>query len=119
MSNINYTKSYDFEFFISLARLCDPDEFGAHNSYMHNLMNKEEGEGQVSHLKHQKLLADVKRYMISATKFAIKRKISKPDKEIFIRYLEEIETSSTSKELLKICDEGTEILLKYKPQFEI
>lgn len=112
--NTNYVKSFPYENYIKLARLCNTDEFGAHNSYMLNLMDKEEGGSHVTHLKEKKLIEDVKKYMTSATKFALKRKIEKEDKNKIKYHITKIKEANTSKELLDICKDGIEVLVKYK-----
>lgn len=118
MSAKNYVISHQYESYIRLARLCGRDDFGAHNSYMNNLMDKEVDAGHVRHLKHSRLLSDVKKYMISATKFAIKRKMMKDDKEQAKLFLNRIEEATTSDELLNVCKEGIEVFVRYKPALE-
>ena len=111
----DYVKSFAYESYIRLARNCMTDEFGAHNTYMLNLIYKDNGDNCVNHLKHSKVLADIKKKMTSATKFAIKRKLSKLDKQQLTLNLDKIESAQTAAELLDICNEGIEVLLKYKP----
>ena len=112
----DYVKSHAYEAYITLARLCDRDsKFRAHNQYMINLMDTEKGKFYIKGMTQQKCLDYVKNNLISATKFALKRKFDKADKEIFKDYLKRFSSSTTSIELLDICSEGIEVLLKYKP----
>lgn len=115
MANTNYVKSSSYESYIKLARLCNTHEYGAHNSYMENLMDKEEGGSHVSHLKEKRLLEDVKKHMTSAIKFALQREIEKEDKEQLKQSIIKIKNANTSKELLDVCKEGVDILVRYMP----
>jgi hypothetical protein len=114
MSAPDYVLSHEYEWYIRLARMCDREDFGAHNQYMLNLIDKEKGNGWVSHLKHEKILADVKKNLISATKFALTRKFSQEDKLQTQSFLEIIEQSNTAKKLLEVCEAGHELFRKYK-----
>lgn len=117
MEDSNYVKSHAYEHYITQARQCGRDEYGARNSHMLNLMWKESGNNAVAHLKHDKLLSDAKKYLLSATKYAVKeRKLEKADKDLLKSYLPRIEAATESGELLEICEEGWEVLLKYKPK---
>ncbi len=114
MQETDYVRSHDYEGFIRLSRLCGREEFGAHNQNMLNLIWKEQGNSAVNHLKND-LLADAKKYMTSATKFAMKRNLDKADKEQVKNYLTRIDLAKTSDDLLEICKEGIEVFVKYKP----
>lgn len=113
MPDINYQKSHDYEGFIRLARLSQTERLGCHYSYMNNLLNAEKGQNH-TRSSRGRLLLDVKKYMTSALKFAVKRRLSKSDKDVLASYLPLIETASTGSELLEICNNGIEILVKYK-----
>lgn len=116
MEESSYVRSQDYESFIMLSRNCTREKFGARNSFMQNLMDKENDGIHVRHLKHNKLLANVKKYMLSATRFAIKRKFDKGDKERLFDFLAKIEAANHSASLLAVAKEGVELLIKYKPQ---
>ncbi|CAN5661240.1 hypothetical protein BH11BAC3_BH11BAC3_20640 [soil metagenome] len=115
MPETDYVRSHAYESYIKLARLCQREQFGAHNQHMLNLIYKDKGQGSLVFLKHNKVLSDVKKYMTSATKFAIKRKIINTDKEQVKTFLLRIEDAQTSDQLLTICKEGIEIFRIYKP----
>ena len=118
MSQSNYIESGIYEAYITLARQCKREEFGAHNKNMELLMDIEQGVTYsfFTRSKSSKLLPAAKKYIISATRFAIKRPdITKTDKASLRNFINRISEASSSQELLAICREGVEVLVKYKP----
>jgi hypothetical protein len=118
MINKNYTRSTPYERFICSARLCSYEKHNAHQANMHNLPDADEGKKHIFY-SHAKLLGIVKKAMISATKYALrKRKLSKNGKAVFLTYLDRIDLATTGDMLLDICNEGRELLLKYRAAFQ-
>jgi len=111
----DYVASQAYESFVRLARLCEREEHGAHNSYMLNLIRKENGGGGGSHLSYEKLLSDVKQYMTGAAEFALTREMAAEDAVMIAFYLQRIKDADTSEELMEICNAGVAILINYKP----
>lgn len=115
MINRNYIRSTSYEHFICSARLCSYEQHNAHLANMNNLLDADEGV-KPTFYSHSKLLSTVKKAMIGATKYALrKRKLSKHDKAVFLTYLDRIDLATNGEMLLDICKEGGELLLKYKP----
>lgn len=111
----DYTNSFLYERFILNARkINDENKFDAHRGNMQSLMDAEAGKFKMPGYSHNRILKNVKKYMTSATKAAIKIRMNKADKEIVKSYLPAIDEATTSVELLAICKAGIEILLKYK-----
>ena len=114
MSAQDYVKSQPYETYIRLAMKCERDKNGAHLQNMQNLIWKEQGQNVVANMKHEKLISFIQTHLIKATKAALKWKMEKLDKEKFKKFLPLIEQSHNSDEILNICTEGVEILVKYK-----
>ncbi|RYZ91077.1 MAG: hypothetical protein EOP04_01755 [Proteobacteria bacterium] len=113
MEQTDYVKSNVYEHYICRARECDRDEFGARNQYMLNLIWKEQDGSAVGHLRHDKILADIKKNLVAATKVALERPLEKDDKEQLKSFIPMIEAANHSSVLLEICEEGLELLRKY------
>jgi hypothetical protein len=107
-----------YENFICMARLCEAGyQYGAHRVYMQNIIDLENGETHVIHLKYSQQLAFVKKSLTAALKFLTKRKeIREEDKLKLTRMNKPFESATTSAELLTLCERGTEILEKYKKE---
>ena len=112
MEETDYVKSYHYEGFIRNLRNCETDQFGAYYQYMQNLIRSEKGSTTVNHLKPTKLLADVKKYMLAAVRFALKQKREKNIKDTLNGYLVAIEAATSSEELLVVCSAGRDLLSK-------
>jgi hypothetical protein len=84
---------------------------------MLNLIWKQYGKGDMSHLKQGQLMAEVKHYMIEAAEFALTREFSAEDAVLVSFYLQRIKDSDTTEEILEISNAGVEILIKYKPGY--
>ena len=113
MTPDNYVQSLPYEGYIKLARKCSYEEHGARNYYMQVVMN-EEIRPTMTPAKKRDAIKYVKSHIISAAKFALKRKIAKVDKEIIKSHPQRIVEAENAAALLKICKEGREIFLRYK-----
>ena len=114
MAELDHLIAYSYEQYITLARLCNANQFGATYVNMLNLMLKEQGIIPVN-FKHSKLLKEVKKNMISATKIALKRKIYKSDKDKLQKLLEATKIAVSAAELILICNKGIDVVKKYEP----
>lgn len=116
MSNNEYTESKPYEYFITKARNCaSGDEYGANNGYMVNLIRLEQS-ASVKDLDREKILTFLKKNLIQANRFAIKRPMAKADRAILKTLTQKFQFATTSAELLAACKEGVAVLENLMPR---
>lgn len=114
MNSLDIAKSFEYENYIKLARLCDTGDFGASNIHMINLILKEKDSASIDQLSHSKLLNEVKNHIRSATEFALNRNITENQKEQLSSLLTHIQSAQTSDKLITICKSGMDIFFNYR-----
>jgi hypothetical protein len=113
MPQSDYIRSMSYESFIRKCRKYTVgDKHGAHRAIMNNLMDFDNGEKDTKYLKHEKTLADIKRWMKSATRAAIKDKDYISIRKQLKTFIPIIESATTSNQLLKICNDGMDLLVQ-------
>jgi hypothetical protein len=109
----NYTKGMPYELFIRDLRSCTENEYGSHRSNMSNLLDFEQGINY-PFINGKQLLPDIKEWMKSAIEYGIKQKKFSSIALELKSYLPRVEASTTSAELLKICNDGSNLLQDWR-----
>ena len=112
----SYTESAGYETFIRRAfKVGHEDKHGASQSYMQNLIDSENGKSNVSQLgSTNKLFSEVQKNLIKCSKKFLSLKLTDQEKADFQVIIDKIESSSSSKQLRALIDEGISITQRFK-----
>ncbi len=114
----DYLQSHEYEFFIRLVRGCRRHEFGAYYQYMLTLLELESNEANSKDLI-QEATREVKFYLTTATRFALRDKKFTKLTEKLDEFIDRIDKAKHAGELLQICIEGNRIFSKYRNGFNL
>lgn len=113
MIHDTYKEGMPYEFFIRALRNCTEHEHNSHRANMSNLIGFELGD-RLPYINGTKLLSDIKKWMKSAIEYAVQQnKFSSIALELK-SYLPRVEAATTSTELLKICNDGMNLLQDWR-----
>ena len=109
MHSANYNRSIKYESFITLARNCGREQFGAFISYMRDLLDKEDGHNYTPNILYDDLIKKIKKNMTAACKVALKKNFNADDILEIRSYVHLIEFAKDSEDLLSVCQNGIEL----------